>query len=338
MPRNNKIARLAELLAFTTGWSYQRAQQHVTRLAPTAPLIPEANFQQALLERRVFEGLAWTPRSKVHPWGITRVLGTPNHLDLALEPTPNMATDLAELLPRSGECGLKGIPGGRLLRADDSGITLGVLNTTATVTFTGITMRRWNRALATTDAEALNCGETLCFRTHPRSWAPEEIDAYPPYRDKAPLGRMNAESAWLVSGVLRRTPIVHALGVILHTSAWYNPNRPAGEHWILDLQHEAPDRPEVHDRLVHALMHPRIGLGLAPVDHYCTCGTPWSHACQTDLAATDGRPGRLQLRFNRLSRVKRELWQERPQALAAREEVWEEKQLPTALATAGIRR
>ncbi|MGR4880707.1 hypothetical protein ACIPUC_15055 [Streptomyces sp. LARHCF249] len=65
---------------------------------------------------------------------------------------------------------------------------------------------------------------------------------------------------------------------------------------------------------------------------------PWSHACQTDLAATDGRPGRLQLRFNRLSEVKRELWQERPQALAGREEVWEEKELPAALAAAAIRR
>ncbi|MFD5881045.1 hypothetical protein [Streptomyces yangpuensis] len=333
MARKNKIARLAELLAFTTGRSYERAHQDVKRQAPTQPLIPEANFEQALLERHVFAGLAWTSRSKVHAWGITRVSGTTSHLDLTLEPTANMATDLAELLPRAGDRGLQGIPGGRLLRADDTGITLGVLNTTATVTFTGITLNRWNRALAATDAEALRDGETLCYRTHPRTWAPEESHSRPPYRAKAPLGRMSAESAWLISGFLRRTPLVHALGVILHTSAWYNANRPAGESWILDLQHDAPDLPEVHGRLVHALTHPRIGLCLAPVNHYCTCGTPWSHACQTDLAATDGRPGKLQLRFNRMDKIKRELWEERPDELAVRRKVWEKKRLPSILSS-----
>ncbi|MGW3850296.1 hypothetical protein [Streptomyces fagopyri] len=231
--KTTAIGRRAELLDVYTAMPWQSDLRRVKSTAPGSPLIPQPAPDQMLLEARVMRALIGLRVDPLHPWGIEYVDPRADRLKL------RFATDLPEkhilglaeeLLPRADAYGEVKGPAGARMHVDGDTVVLRVLGTAASVTLLGLDPDAWLHAVDLQDRNLSAEGLTLCHR--------EETRLHPAEQPYLRQGRTEGSvSAWLASGLLRRTGLFRTLG--------------GGAS-----QDHRPDRPLLRARGRRALDHP----------------------------------------------------------------------------------
>ncbi|MFF4331185.1 hypothetical protein ACFYZT_32355 [Streptomyces sp. NPDC001591] len=237
------------------------------------------------------------------------------------DPQETQARDLAKvLLPRTDEYGeITGVPGART-RVENGQVLLCLPDTTASVTLLGLDPAEWQKAVDDQDHEMITYGMTPCHRDGPDRWHPEER----PYRRPSSWGA--AASAWLTSGLLRRTCLIRSLGVPLAVTGWLNcREHDGGERWIIDPTFAEGRSATGHRRLTALLAAPAWGMPVTVADEYCNCHLPadYTDQCTTALGAVRAdRPGVLEVRTiqRRGDRLKR-FQQDNPALYAAQQQL-----------------
>lgn len=264
-------------------------------------LIPEANSDQRLLEQWVVRRICWPSNSPIYPWGIKYVYARPDGLTIAAE-GDNMASEWAvNLVPRydpiTGD--VSGVPGCRITESGRHGLVLRLLDTDATVHITGIHRKAWRNALAETNQEMCRTGLRLCSQERPHKWTSAEL-AFTGHPDHRTHRGADGNTAWLVSGLLRRIGLLRIMGIPLYTTAWTNP-ADVGEQWILETQYQplTARASSHHETLLYLLNHEAWGLKLGWTDSHCSCETEYTSQCTFSGRPLLDQAGELQLRFPR---------------------------------------
>ncbi|WP_172386655.1 hypothetical protein [Streptomyces sp. MNP-20] len=309
--KRTRLERRAEKLHVATGLGWAEALKRARRLAPTAPLIPEAQEQQAILEGYFLEQHAWPLISTRNPWGICSTDPRPDALVLTFEdedanrefPGESMARELVRLLPRVSEGELRGIPGARF-SIEGGTIVLRRVNLPGSIILAGVGVEDWLTALELQTRDYDSDGVVMCQAKAPDHWHSSEK----PYRStkahtvQARRNRLLSSSSWVASGMLRRAPLLRTIGVPLSTTAWSNLDRDHGGHeWIIDYIHEPLVRaPSHHQAFIGLLTDPECGLPITVEDLDCGCRLPaeYGYGCRVYAHSATGRPGGLQVRFS----------------------------------------
>ncbi|QPP05206.1 hypothetical protein G4Z16_01055 [Streptomyces bathyalis] len=310
--KTTRIERRAQKLQLATGMAWTTALDQVRKLAPTAPLLPEANADLAPLESGILNHLAWPSISTRHPWGIRKVDPRPDSLVITFEnedinrevPGESMTRHLVRALPRfdtrTGEP--TGIPGARFT-IENGHVVIRQIDAAGSVTLAGFDVAEWFTALDLQTRDDESAGLTLSQHQSPRTLHSSE---------KLWWNTRDDESSWLASGLLRRAALLRTIGVPLSTTAWTNPAQGAGREWIVEYIHEPLVQfPLHHDGFATLLTDPECGLRIIETDWHCGCRMPreYGYGCHFYARSADGLPGELQVRFtrrlgNRLSRYK----------------------------------
>jgi len=297
------IARLARSTACFTGESHEPLLQRLQAAPFGAAPIPEATLEQACLEREVFSVVAWPKHIALHPWaGIQSVIPAPEHLSVVFE-GDHVASHAAVLLPRVVKYKeVRGVPGLRVDGWSAGALNLRVLGSSAALSVKGISASAWQEAVDLLGA------------------AVEEADG----ERRATRGALRAGgSAWLTSGVLRRLPLFTSIGMPVYFTSWPSNLGVEHERWCFDLDHRPRGTDCEHHAFLKALSDGEFGLPLKPVHVACHVDKLGHGSCWIDLGSTDGRPGRLNLRFNRQDGKAMERWSRHfPAFTQARERLW----------------
>ncbi|MFJ5032801.1 hypothetical protein ACIQB5_33070 [Streptomyces sp. NPDC088560] len=284
-----------------TGLPWAEALKRVRKLAPTAPLIPEAQQEQALLEAYFLEQHAWPLISTRNPWGICSTDLRPDSLDLTFEDEDvnrefageSMARELVRLLPRISEGELRGIPGTRYF-IEDSAVVLRIVNLVGSIILAGVDVEDWLTALELQTRDYDSDGTVLCQAKAPDQWHSSEK----PYRSAkahtvhARRNRLLSASAWMASSMLRRAPLLRTIGIPLSTTAWSNLDRDRGGHeWIIDYIHEPlVQAPYHHQDFISLLTDPEYGPPITVTNLDCGCRLPADYVWMPGLSAQRRRP------------------------------------------------
>ncbi|MGW3163322.1 hypothetical protein ACWC9Q_10605 [Streptomyces sp. NPDC001142] len=309
--KSTKLERRAQKLQLATGIEWSDALKRVRKIAPSAPVIPEARRSQAVLENQFLTRFAWPSTDPRNPWGISSTICEPDSLTLTIEEQNGEAGDdeesvtqniVREVVPRYDEYGeVHGVPGLRFV-TEPSGITIRRIGVPGSITLVGIDPEDWCTAIDLERRSEKDDELFLCHDRSPEQWHPTER----PYRDSKTDTRLSRyhrgrdSSAWLASGLLRRVPLLRTVGVPLSTTSWTNPADDGGRTWIIDFIHAPKEPAPLHHRgYINLLTDPDCGLPIRCTSLQCSCAVSprpsWD--CRFNAVSTTGDLGALQVRF-----------------------------------------
>lgn len=341
--KSTRLERRAEKLRLATGLAWADALKRVRALPPGAPLIPEAQPSQALLESYILSGLAWPCVETRNPWGIRSVDADTSSLALTFENNvpqqigcESTARELVRAtLPSFDAHGwVRGIPGARFTH-DVDGIRIKRIGLAGSLRVLGIAAADWERALNLQRQEDEPDGKGFCHEVSPHQWHPSEM----PFREpniSTILSQHHYQkqpSAWLSSGLLRRAPLFRTIGLPLSTTAWTNLTKDGGTEWIIEYINEpAADASCYHQGFTNLLTDPECGLPIVGTDLDCYCGNPAAFYCGCRLYARSniGQPGALQVRFSHRSGDRAQLYKDKLDDYEARRQIFQ--RIPSYLA------
>ncbi|MFM9373395.1 hypothetical protein [Streptomyces sp. Da 82-17] len=335
------LERRAQKLHLATGIPWAQALKRSRELVPSAPLIPNAQPSQAVLESCLLNGIAWPQSDPRNPWGIRFLEPRPDSLIVTFEEQQRGAHDgsltqdlIQAVIPRFDEYGeVHGIPGARVT-VHGEGVLIRRIGKPGSVIIRGVSAEDWTAALAVQQEANDKHGMTYCHDLSPHEWHRTELPYREP-REDTTSGRHHRKmvtSAWLASGLLRRAPLLRTIGVPLSTTAWTNPARNGGCSWIIEYIHEPRvQEPLHHHGFINLLTDPECGLPITTTALRCHCHwLPESYSvCWFDARGVNGRLGTLQVRFSRRSGDKLEDYADEPEDYHARRKLY--RQIPSHL-------
>ncbi len=251
-----------------------------------------------MLEALVMKNiLRMSPPAGVRPLGLSRVRVKPDgttviHLD---ELVDGMHADelmlrwCEQILPVSGSLGLYGAMGLRVLRASGGVLTVRLTGENAVMTLIGNGSWRDVIDQHRRNVESVGCAP-LWDRTRYGKYERSE-------------GRWLEPTAWLLSGLFRRSGIFHGLGAHFVVDGW-----PSGYSWVLELTTDLTsgeiETAKRQHEFLDVLLDRHLGLPLQIAHEYCVCWRPigWGTDCRYELKPVDGSlTGELQIRFRWVS-------------------------------------
>lgn len=200
-----------------TGESIQQARRALDLLPETAaaPIPAPAHAAQMRLESRVFLGLLENRNVCTRfPLGIVSVQPGSNLLTLQVESVDRAAEILFGLLPTlPSEGELHGVPGLRIVKRFRTAIELRVLGQPTRLRLSGLPHALWREAERNMlnkwiDPDTMQ----LCWRTSRSTWIASEREHFSQWEnDNDPFVQVQHRGAWLGSGLLRRTALLHTV-------------------------------------------------------------------------------------------------------------------------------
>ncbi|MEU5900201.1 hypothetical protein [Streptomyces venezuelae] len=309
--KRTAIDRRTQKLAWASGLPWKVAKARVQALAAHQPLIAEASRDQAVLECHFLHALARPRCTTLHPWGIRSVAASTSRLVVTFETVQSNRGEgddettvlglMRAVLPLGGDSGdVYGIAGARL-RVEDGTVVLRRFGLNAAIQLDGFAPHAVQAAAMRVADEARQDGMAPCQQESPERWHACERE----YMRRGTTDwyeTLMATSAWLPSGLLRRAPLLRAVGIPLSTTAWTDadPYGP-GELWKVDQEHFEPQAGSGvshHRPFIAMLTDPECGMPLALEHEACRCATGRCDDCRVYLRS-HGRPGRLEMRFTR---------------------------------------
>ncbi|MEV0577079.1 hypothetical protein [Streptomyces sp. NPDC050392] len=200
-----------------TGESIQQARRALDLLDESAGPIPApAHEAQRRLEARVFLGLLENRNACTRfPLGIVSVQPAPNLVTLQVDSVVRAAEILFGLLPtlplEGGE--VHGVPGLRIVKRFRTAIELRVLGQPTQLRLSGLPYSLWRMAEEQMLSKWIDpFAMQLCWRTSPSTWTTAEREHFTQWEDdNDPFVQVQNRGAWLGSGLLRRTALLHTV-------------------------------------------------------------------------------------------------------------------------------
>ncbi|GAB3428629.1 hypothetical protein [Flindersiella endophytica] len=283
------LARIARNRTIYTGETYMMARQEASQLGQGAPIIPSTRADQAQFESLIFEKLAWPKLLTIYPFGIRRVRPRTDSLLIELESDAMVSQAVQALLPASAEGhDVYGVPGLRFRQVDERSIELYRAGTTTSVLLAGFEPWVWHQAAKEYEASVAEMGLEAYWPVSTDTFVDYEAEFDQRY-EKPYEG-----SAWLGSGLLRRTRLIIAVGRHVRTTAWANAAT-RGTTWCIEMEHDLGERID-HGEYARALALPNLGLPVEVSRVWCHCDKERPY-CVVDLDGTNGHLGRVNLRF-----------------------------------------